>query len=100
MAEKCSPILIVSDGILMLKTLLKDIFGRRRTRPNSSGNRDASGMTTAMSDSLSRASREIGAQLRAVSDMSYTAVINNTIQLLDFELERHPRYGDTKRLLR
>ena len=84
----------------MLKTLLKDIFSRRSIHPGLNGSQDASGMTTAMSDALSNAARDIGAQLRFVSDISHTAIINNAIQLLDFELERHPRYGDPKRLLR
>ena len=83
----------------MLKTLLKDIFGSRSINPTSNVSQDASRMTTE-SDAISNAARDIGNRLRFVGDMSHTALINNATQLLDFELERHPRYGDPKRLLR
>jgi len=49
---------------------------------------------------LSDAARDINTHLRSVRDMSYGAIMTNAIRLLDFELERHPRYGDPKRLLR
>ena len=84
----------------MLKTVLKDIFGRAPADPKSNGSHGLSGMTTDMAGALSNAARDIGTQLRSVSDMSYGGIVANAIRLLDFELERHPRYGDPKRLLR
>jgi hypothetical protein len=84
----------------MLKTVLKDIFHRAPADPSLNSSRELSGMTADTASALSDAARDIAAQLRSVSDMTFSLHIANATRLTDFELERHPRYGDPKRLLR
>jgi hypothetical protein len=84
----------------MLKNLLKDIYARLP------GVRDLLEVRDGISEirDLNRETRMILSQvelgIRQLRETAYTVGAGSTLRLLDLELERHPRYGDPKRLLR
>jgi hypothetical protein len=84
----------------VLKQVLKDIF----TRTPAAREPHVIGAPTAedadVMRELASLARDISISLRYVADRIYCMNAINAMRLGDFELERHPRYGDRRRLLR
>ena len=84
----------------MLGQLLKDIFGRKPAGAASPADAKSVGQTETFAEEIRRLAADV--ELRAREVRAATRNINtaNIIRLVDFELDRNPRYSDERRLLR
>lgn len=84
----------------MLGKILKDIYRRTPLADGATGNEDPPGEAESLADEIRRLAKDIELRAREVRAATNNMNTAHVIRLLDFELDRNPRYNDERRLLK
>jgi len=84
----------------MLGKVLKDIYRRTSAAGASVGEEESAPKAESLADEIRRLAKDIELRAREVRAATNNINTANVIRLVDFELDRNPRFNDERRLLK